>query len=116
LTGNRFDTMPSQPSLQACSKRMSPSLSKNSFRDNSRVWAAHQLYQLALTVLGEPRKSSPSSSIRSNASSRYSPTVLTTLDSGRVLLIAENLSWARTMSSYFATVVTGSLGTMCTSL
>jgi hypothetical protein len=47
---------------------------------------------------------------------RYSPTVLTTLDSGRVLLVAENLSWARTMSSYFASVVTGAFGTMCTSL
>src|SRR5438552_19156778 len=29
---SRFDTMPSQPSLQACSKRMSPSPSENSFK------------------------------------------------------------------------------------
>ena len=42
----------------------------------------------------------------------YSLIVLTTLDSGRVLLLDENLSCARTMSSYFAIVVTGCFGTM----
>jgi hypothetical protein len=47
---------------------------------------------------------------------RYSLIVLTTLDSGWVLLVAENLSCARTMSAYFASVVTGSFGTMCTIL
>jgi hypothetical protein len=46
----------------------------------------------------------------------YSLMVLTTLDSGRVLLLAENLSCARTMSSYFKIVVTGCFGTMCTTL
>ena len=46
----------------------------------------------------------------------YWPIVLTTLDSGRVLLVEEYLSWALTMSSYFASVVTGSFGTMCTIL
>ena len=35
--------------------------------------------------------------------------VLTTLDSGRVLLLDENLSCARTISSYFASVFTGVL-------
>jgi hypothetical protein len=42
--------------------------------------------------------------------------VLTTLDSGRVLLLAENLSCALTMSSYFGSVVIESFGTMCTIL
>jgi hypothetical protein len=46
----------------------------------------------------------------------YWPIVLTTLDSGRVLLVEEYLSCALTMSSYFASVVTGSFGTMCTIL
>ena len=46
----------------------------------------------------------------------YSLIVLTTLDSGRVLLLDENLSCALTMSSYFASVVTGCFGTMCTTL
>jgi hypothetical protein len=48
--------------------------------------------------------------------SRYWLIVLTTLDSGRVLLLVEYLSCARTISSYFASVVTGSFGTMCTIL
>ncbi len=46
----------------------------------------------------------------------YSLIVLTTLDSGRVLLVAEYLSCARTMSSYFEMVVTGCFGTICTTL
>jgi hypothetical protein len=46
----------------------------------------------------------------------YSLIVLTTLDSGRVLLLAENLSCALTMSSYFGSVVIESFGTMCTIL
>ena len=42
--------------------------------------------------------------------------VLTTLDSDRALLLVEYLSCARTISSYFASVVTGSFGTICTIL
>ena len=39
-------TIPSQPSLQACSKRMSPSPSKNSFKN---VFARHDvMYKLDL--------------------------------------------------------------------
>ncbi len=49
-----------------------------------------------------------------NRAGLYCPIVLTTLDSGRVLLADEYLSCAVTMSSYFASVVTGSFGTMCT--
>src|SRR5262249_489452 len=44
----------------------------------------------------------------------HSLMVLTTLDSDRVLLLLEYLSRARTISSYPASVVTGSFGTMCT--
>jgi hypothetical protein len=47
---------------------------------------------------------------------RYWASVLTTFDSERVLLLVEYLSRARTMSSYFANVVTGSFGTKCTIL
>ena len=40
----------------------------------------------------------------------HSLIVLTTLDSDRALLLIEYLSCARTISSYFASVVTGSFG------
>ncbi|MGA2944189.1 MAG: hypothetical protein ABSE50_19345 [Xanthobacteraceae bacterium] len=42
--------------------------------------------------------------------------VLTTLDSGRELFAFENLSCARTMSSYFGIVASANFGTMCTIL
>ena len=46
----------------------------------------------------------------------HSLMVLMMLDSDRALLLIEYLSRARTISSYSASVVTGSLGTMCTIL
>src|SRR4029077_10343826 len=55
--------------------------------------------------------------LRSGALQRgtlHSLIVFTTLDAGRVLLLVENLSCALTISSYFASVVIGSFGTMCT--
>jgi len=57
--------------------------------------------------------------LRSGALQRrtlHSLIVLTTLDSGRVLLLVEYLSCALTMSSYFGSVVIESFGTMCTIL
>ena len=42
--------------------------------------------------------------------------VLMTLDLDRALLLVEHGSCARTISSYFANVVTGSFGIMCTIL
>ncbi len=51
---------------------------------------------------------------------RHSPSywliVWKTLESGRVLLLDENLSCALTMSSYFGIVVTANLGTTPTTL
>ena len=55
-------------------------------------------------------------SAKSRHSALHSLMVLMTLDSDRALLLVEYLSCARTMSSYFASVVTGSFGTMCTIL
>jgi hypothetical protein len=51
-----------------------------------------------------------------NRAGLYWLIVFTTLDSDRVLLADEYLSCALTMSSYFASVVTGFFGTMCTIL
>src|SRR5262249_45573243 len=53
---------------------------------------------------------------QSEHSALHSLMVLTTLDSDRALLLIEYLSCARTMSSYLASVVTGSFDTMCTIL
>ena len=46
----------------------------------------------------------------------HSLMVLMMLDSDRALLLVEYLSCARTISSYFANVVTCCFGTMCTIL
>jgi hypothetical protein len=55
-------------------------------------------------------------SAKSRHSALQSLMVLTTLDSDRALLLVEYLSLTRTISSYLASVVTGSFGTMCTIL
>jgi len=66
--------MPSQPSLQACSKRTSPSPSKNSFKTIPACGPRTSFASLRLrSSMGRRRKSSPSSAIRSKAISTASP-------------------------------------------
>ena len=66
--------MPSQPSLQACSKRISPSPSKNSFKTIPGCGPRTSFASLRLRYsMDERRKSSPSSSIRSKAIRMASP-------------------------------------------
>jgi hypothetical protein len=68
-----LDTMPSQPSLQACANRMSPSPSKNSFQTIPGCGPRTSFASLRLrSSIGQRRKSSPSSAIRSKAISTAS--------------------------------------------
>src|SRR5262249_5590133 len=53
---------------------------------------------------------------QSQSGYRYLLMGFATLDSDRALLLIEYLSFARTISSYFSSVVACSFGTMCTIL